>query len=256
LSGRVPSGFAPQTAIRSPPSQASLSGDSRRASPPEDVTIRGLRIVVAPEIDDGIDVYANRVRIDHVEIEGAPFDDVYIGGRTNVIDYSRDVVLDDSRLDGAERNGVSVTAAVDVRITGNVIAGAGLTTGIAADPGDGIDVEPNAPTDPIAGMLIASNLIVDSVGSGIALALHPHGGVPRRADRITIVGNRIVGNSSWRRQSALALAGGQADGRGHVIIVDNAFRANGGPPLSGTGATAFELTLRDNLEFPAFMDRV
>src|SRR5262245_40581884 len=223
-----------------------ISRRSPAARPPHDVTIRGLRIIVGAGNDDGIDVYADRVRIEHVQIEGSPFDDVYIGGRTNVSDYSRHVILADSRLDRAARNAVSVTAAIDVRITGNVIAGAGLTMGIAADPGDGIDVEPNAPTNPIARLLIARNLIVDNVGSGIALALHPHAGLPREADRITIVGNSIVGNSAWRRQGAISVSGGQADGRGHALILGNTFSANGGPTLSRTGALAMRLTVRDN----------
>ncbi len=183
-----------------------------------------------------------------MDIEGSPFDDVYIGGRTNIINYSSDVVVTGSRLFGAERNAISVTAAARVRITGNVIAGSGLDLGSEADPGDGIDVEPNAPGNPILRLLIAHNRIVDNTGTGIVLALHPRGRLTTQADRIAIVDNRIVGNSSWRRQGAITVSGGQSDGRGSALILDNCFTSNGGPAVARTGALALKLTLRDNLE--------
>jgi hypothetical protein len=223
-----------------------ISRSSATARPPEAITIRGLRIIVEPGSDDGIDVYGSRVRILGVRVEGSPFDDVYIGGRTNLISYSRNVVLADSHLSGAERNVVSVTAAVDVRITHNVIAGAGLGTGGVADPGDGIDVEPNAPSDPILGLVIARNLIVDNVGTGIALALHPQGRPANRADRIAIVANRIVGNSSWRRLGGITVSGGQADHHAAASIVDNVFAANGGPAIARDRPIALRLMLRGN----------
>jgi hypothetical protein len=99
------------------------------ARPPERITIEGIHIHVASAGVDGIDVYARDVRIRNVRIDGEPFDDVYIGGRTNLSDDSRRVSVTGSTLLEAERNGISVTAAVDVQIRGNTIGGAGGTLG-------------------------------------------------------------------------------------------------------------------------------
>jgi len=59
-----------------------VSRDSLRAQPPKNVTIRGFRIIVGPGGKDGIDVYGEDVRIADVQVEGSPFDGIYIGGRT------------------------------------------------------------------------------------------------------------------------------------------------------------------------------
>lgn len=203
-----------------------VNRSSPGARPPEDVRIRGLRIVVPPGNNDGIDVYGRRVTISDVTIEGRPLDDVYIGGRANGVGHARDVALLDSRLRGARRNAVSVTAAIGVRIARNVIAGAGVA-GVSEYPGAGIDVEPNAPTDPITRIVIERNLIVDNLGPGVAVALGPRA---ERADQIAIVGNRIVGNSvrsSSTYRGGIVFSGGQGD----AFVLDNVVRGNSGGGL-------------------------
>jgi hypothetical protein len=193
------------------------------------VTIRGLRIVVGPGSEDGIDVYGEDVRIDRVRVEGFPFDGIYIGGRTSPAGRAQDVIITHSVVQRAARNAVSVTSAARVRIAGNVLAGAG--DGSIAGPGAGVDIEPNAPSNPISDISIADNLIVGNAGTGVELALDPSAGLPTRASGITIVGNLFVGNSLLRSRGGMTIAGGQRDGRGRVRILDNRFESNGGVPI-------------------------
>lgn len=221
-----------------------VNRSSASARPPEDVRIRGLRIVVRAGTSSGIEVHGRRVTISDVTVEGRPLDDVYIGGRANGIGHAADVALLDSRLRGARRNAVSVTAAIGVRIARNVIAGAGLVD-MPAYPGAGIDVEPNAPTDPIVGIVIAGNSIIDNVGPGVAITL---GRRPEAGDRIAIVENRIVGNSVRSRSTfrgGIVFSGG----RGHAEIFDNVVGGNAGGALvqDRFARLGLRLTLRGNV---------
>lgn len=181
-----------------------ISRSTPNGHPPDHVSISGLRIRVPTGID-GIDVYARDVRISQVQVGGAPFDDLYIGGRTNVTAYSRGVTLTHSTLLGAERNGISITAAVNVRITDNTIAGAGDSAGPAADPGDGIDVEPNAVSDPIVAIRISNNRIIGNTHAGIALRLCPHRRPILDAGKIAIVDNELLGNDPYRADAQLTI---------------------------------------------------
>lgn len=160
--------------------------------PPQDVTVSGLRIRVAGQALDGIDVYADGVTIANVTVAGRPVDDVYIGGRGNVADHSSNVAVRGSTLLDAQRNGISVTAAVSTWIEGNRIGGAGQSLGSNANPGDGIDVEPNSPSSPIQDLHIAGNTISDSVRLGIALTFA--GGAPPGA--IALSRNTITGSAA------------------------------------------------------------
>ena len=162
------------------------------APQPQNVTIRGLHIHVAAAGLDGIDVYAEHVRIEDVTVDGSPLDDVYIGGRRNVAPYSSDVTVTGSTLLDARRNGISVTAAIAANVEWNTIARAGRSMGAAANPGDGIDVEPNRATDPIQQIRIAHNTIAYSERKGIELTF---GGGPPPSGAITIAANTIVGGA-------------------------------------------------------------
>ena len=219
-----------------------VSRSSPRAPPPSDVVISGLRIIVAPGAGDGIDVYGDHVRITGVEIEGSPLDGIYIGGRTSPSGRARYVAVTHSVVQRAARNAVSVTSAVHVQITGNVLAGA---AGVAG-PGAGVDVEPNAPSNPIFDVSIVDNFIVGNAGSGVELALHSNTGLPLRASRISIASDLIVGNALLRSNGGVLIAGGQLDGRGRVSIVGNRFESNGGPAVSLTRALRMRLRVQRN----------
>jgi hypothetical protein len=206
------------------------------------VTISGLRIIVAPETGDGIDVYGDHVRVTDVTIEGSPLDGIYIGGRTSPVGYARYVTVTHSVIQRAARNAVSVTSAEHVRIRGNVLAGAAGING----PGAGVDVEPNAPSNPISDVTVAENLIVGNAGPGVELALHPNVGLPRWASRILIANNFFVGNSLSRASGTVMLAGGQLDGRGHIRIVGNTSETDGGTFVSGAGSLHMRLRIERN----------
>lgn len=193
------------------------------APPPSDVSISNLQIHVDAPGVDGVDVYADHVHLSQIRVDGSPFDDVYIGGRTNLSGASRQVSIDDSTLLDAERNGISLTAAVDVRITDTTIAGAGGSSGTAADPGDGIDVEPNAPGNPIRDIQIAGNRIVGNIHQAIALRLAPTGRPTVDADRIVITDNTIVGNQPYGGGTQIAIGGGQAGTPTRILLAGNRF---------------------------------
>lgn len=193
------------------------------APPPAGVTIRNLRIDVRMPGVDGVDVYADRVHISDVTVDGSPFDDVYIGGRTNVTAAAHDVTVAGATLLDADRNGISVTSAVGVQIRDDTIAGAGGSAGPAADPGDGIDVEPNAATDPIEGLQIKDNRIVGNVHQAIALHLQPGGRPDDNADRIAISGNLIVGNGPFGGGAQVSIGGGQRTRPTRILLARNRF---------------------------------
>ena len=88
-------------------------------------------------------------------------------------------------------------------------------------------VEPNSPNNPILGLLIADNTIVDNVHEGVAPRLRPQGTLTAHADHITITGNTIAGNNPYGG-AQLALNGGQPTDPGHVLIANNRFQAGAG----------------------------
>jgi hypothetical protein len=210
-----------------------ISRSRANARSPAHVRIAGLQIHVAAGGIDGIDVYARDVRISDVRIDGEPFDDVYIGGRTNLIDFSREVSVTGSTLLNAARNVISVTAAVDVRIRGDTLAGAGSELGPAADPGDGIDVEPNAVTDPIVNVRIAENRIVGNEYQAVALRLRPHGRPCLHASGIRVVDNLIAGNQPFGGGAQITLSDRPPDagvliaGNGPRIAIPQRFESSG-----------------------------
>src|SRR5205085_7745865 len=147
---------------------------------PHGVTISGLRIVVPRGASMfGIGIYATDVTVEDVRVEGNPIDALLVGGRANGEGYSSNVVVRDSSFTGGTRNVVSVTAVQGLAIENCLVTGADDTnflpeTGHAyGNPAAGIDVEPNSPDDPIAGVRITGNRIQGNAGPGILLALQP-----------------------------------------------------------------------------------
>src|SRR5918912_2220060 len=147
---------------------------------PHAVTISGLRLVVPRSASMfGIEIYATDVTVERVRVEGDPIDALLVGGRANGEGWSSNVSIRDSSFTGGTRNVVSVTAVQGLTIENCLVTGADDTTyppetGRAyGNPAAGIDVEPNSPGDPIAGVRITGNRIEDNAGPGILLALPP-----------------------------------------------------------------------------------
>jgi Right handed beta helix region len=187
------------------------------------VRLDGLRLVVPREAGVfGIAVYGDGVVVHDVRVEGEPVDGLSIGGRSAAPARSVSVVA--SKFLGAQRNVISVVSAVDVRIAGCTISGAG-----AQNPSAGIDLEPDDELDPLVRVRIEDNTIERNAGAGILLALSTDSGLPRRATRFTIARNRIGANGA----AGVYFQGGQKDGRGVVYVNRNAVNGNGGAGLQG-----------------------
>ena len=201
---------------------------------PHGVTISGLRLVVPRSASMfGIEIYANDVTVEEVTVEGSPIDSLLVGGRANGEGYSSNVSIRDSSFTGGTRNVVSVTAVQGLTIENCLVTGADDTnylpeTGHAyGNPAAGIDVEPNSPGDPIAGVRITGNRIEGNAGPGILLALPP---APTAVPSIDVSGNQITGNGLKTTPPVLGGIVAPANQAG-VTIGSNVIGQNNGPDL-------------------------
>lgn len=217
---------------------------------PNRVRISNLRIVVPETVTMfGIEIYGHHVELDHVTVEGAPTDAVLVAGRANGDGWASDVSIHDSILRGGRRNVISITSVRGISITRSLITGASDTnllkeTGRASgNPAAGIDVEPDNPADPIVDVRISGNRILANAGPGVILALHPAGRPAQEADRIALTYNLIAGNGLKPTppiQGGIVVAGGQANGNGHLLVTHNHVAGNA---EYGFGSTVVGTTL-------------
>jgi len=200
---------------------------------PVNVTIRNLRIVVpAGQSMYGVAIFGHRVTLSHLDIGGAPKDDVTISGRANGNSFAGDIAILDSVLSGAGRNAISATSVIGLRIERNTIQG--VRDAPPGQPAAGIDLEPDARENPALQVHIVGNTIQDNAGPGILLELEPNEGPAVVATEIEIRGNTIVRNArkpSPPKRAGIVLAGGQDGGAGTLVLRDNVIRANGGPGI-------------------------
>jgi hypothetical protein len=231
------------------------SSHSDRA--PSRVRISNLRIVVPAAVTMfGIEIYGHRVELDHVTVEGAPTDAVLVGGRANGDGWASNVSIHDSTFTGGRRNVISITSVRGISVTRSLIMGASDTnllheTGRASgNPSAGIDVEPDNPADPIVGVRISGNRILANAGPGVILALHPGGQPAQEADGIVITYNLIAGNGLKPTppiQGGIVVAGGQANGNGHLLVTHNQIVRNAVFGLGSTfGGTTLIVDAHDN----------
>jgi hypothetical protein len=210
-----------------------ISRSNPKKPSPLHVTISNLRIIVPPSQEMyGIAVYAHDVTLSGLDISGSPKDDVIIGGRGNANGYAAHVALRNSTLDGAKRNAITVSSAIDVGIEGNTIEGVrDLPPG---QPAAGIDVEPDDRGQPILDVRILNNTIQDNAGPGILLPLETNSGPTLIATGIEITGNTILRNANKRTpptRAGIAITGGEDGGQGTLDLTSNVIRDNGGPGI-------------------------
>src|SRR5947209_9742142 len=173
----------------------------------------------------GIAAFGHDTTLSRVDVEGAPIDDVIIGGRGNGNGYVANVSVLDSTLSGANRNAISAFGVIGLRIEGNTIEG--VRDAPPGQPAAGIDVEPDDRGQPTLGVRIVGNTIQDNAGPGILFELDSNSGPAMIATGLEISGNRIVRNarkSTPPKRAGLVLAGGQDGGAGTLILTDNVIR--------------------------------
>lgn len=197
------------------------------------VTISNLQIVVPPRQGMfGVAAYGHGTTLSHLDIEGAPIDDVLIGGRGNGNGYVANVSVLDSTLSDADRNAISAFGVIGVRIEGNTIEG--VRDSPPGQPAAGIDVEPDERYQPTLDVHIVNNLIQDNAGPGILFPLDTNSGPSLLADDIEISGNTILRNAHKTTpptRAGVALEGGQDGGKATLVLANNVIRDNGGPGI-------------------------
>ena len=205
-----------------------------RAAPVR-VTISDLRIVVpAGQSMYGVAIYGHETTLSGLDIDGSPKDDVTISGRANGNSYAGRISILDCTLGGADRNAISATAVIGLRIEGNTIRG--VRDSPPGQPAAGIDIEPDNRGQPALDVHIVGNTIQDNAGPGVLLELEPNEGPAVVATTFEIRGNKIVRNStkgSPPKRAGVVLAGGQDGGGGTLILDGNVIRGNGGPGILG-----------------------
>jgi hypothetical protein len=203
---------------------------------PIDITISNLRIVV-PDGQSmyGVAVYGHLVTLSHLDIGGAPKDDITVSGRANGNSFAGGISILDCNLSGAARNAISATAVIGLRIERNTITG--VRDSPPGQPAAGIDVEPDDRGQPALDVSIIGNTITGNAGPGIMLELESNDGPAVVATELEISGNTIVSNALKRsppKRAGIVLAGGQDGGQGTLALKDNVIRGNGGPGILGS----------------------
>lgn len=230
-----------------------VNRSSASARPPRHVAISDLTLIVPIGTDGyGLVVAGNDVALVHLDVEGVPLDGITVTGRNNGLGYAGPVMIRDSLVRGAQRNGISVVGAVSVTIDSNVITGVGLIgmTNPELGPWAGIDVEPDQASYPIKRVAIRRNTISGNAGAGVMLALVTSSGWPGVADQITLSGNSITRNgvlSGGYLRGGVCLQGGQSDRHGSLSLIGNEIAGNGGWGLCSDGVWDLRVTLMCNL---------
>jgi hypothetical protein len=210
-----------------------VNRSSAKKPAPIRVAISNLRIVVpAGQSMYGVAVFGHQVTLSKLEIGGAPKDDITISGRGNGNGYAGKIAVLDSRLSGANRNAISATAVIGLRIEGNTIEG--VRDSPPGQPAAGIDIEPDDRGQPALDVRIVGNTIQDNAGPGILLELEPNEGPAVVATGLEIRANNILRNSARRtppKRAGIVLAGGQDGVAGTLVLRDNVIRSNGGPGI-------------------------
>jgi hypothetical protein len=197
------------------------------------VAISNLRIIV-PEGQSmfGVAAYGHQITLSHLDIGGAPKDDITISGRANGNGFAGGISVLDSTLSGAGRNAISATSVIGLRIEGNTIQG--VRDSPSGQPAAGIDIEPDDRGQPALDVHIVRNTIQDNAGPGILLELESNDGNAVIATNLEISGNAIVRNSvkpTPPKRAGIVLVGGQDGGEGTLLLAGNVIRDNGGPGI-------------------------
>jgi hypothetical protein len=167
-----------------------------------------------------------------LDVEGAPFDDVSIGGRANGTGYAADISVLDSTLTGAGRNAISAYGVIGLSVERNVVSG--VRDDPAGMPAAGIDVEPDERSQPTLDVRIVGNTFTDNAGPGILVSLDSNSGPAVLADALDVSDNVVERNSTSGEptlRGGIVLSGGEDGGAGTLLLSGNTIHDNGGPGL-------------------------
>jgi hypothetical protein len=197
---------------------------------PVRVSISGLRITVpAPKRMHGISVFGHEVTLDRLAIDGAPLTDIRIGsGGKGAGGMTGRVTLTNSVLGGGQRDVVSISGPIGLRVEGNTFSGA------RGSRAAGLHIRAGDRGQPVLDVQVTGNKVVRNAGPGIYVDLEPTNGLPLLASGIEISRNEVAANARKAPKSqrgGIVLAGGQRDGKGTVVLSGNTFRANRGGAL-------------------------
>ena len=194
---------------------------------PVRIAISGLHITVpAGQRMHGISVLAYEVTLEALTIDGAPLTDVRIGaGKRGAAGMVERISLTNSTLTGGRQDVVSVSGPVGLRVEGNTLSRA------RGSSAAGLHIRAADRGQPVLDVHVVGNKVVRNAGPGILLDLAPTNGLPVFASGIEIARNEVVANASKAPRGSrggVVIAGGQRDGKGELVLEDNAFALNRG----------------------------
>jgi hypothetical protein len=196
-----------------------ITHSSIRAPVPARVTISGLHITV-PKAKrmHGIVVEGHEVTLSGLTIDGAPLDDVLVGGGVvGAGGPTARIRITSNTLSGGQRDVVTVFGPIDVRIEGNTIRRGGAS---------GIHIRTADRGQPVLDTHIVRNTVADNGGPGVFLDLDPANGAPLLARGIEVTGNEILRNARTAKPNLRA--GIVVAGKGEVTLGANVLSGNRG----------------------------
>ena len=185
---------------------------------------------------------ATNVLLDHVQAFDTYGDFVYIGPGLRQDGLSRAVTVANSRFDRSGRQGISITAGVDIDIEANTIADVARSI---------FDIEANVVNTQIRNVRISGNVTGAAVNFWLA-----DKGYPADIGNVQIVGNRMAATTG----GLIFVYTINHAYRGPFVVARNQFIANDAINDEGsTGAFVFahatEVTISDNdVTFPSGKD--
>jgi hypothetical protein len=193
-----------------------------RAPLPARLSISGLRITVPrAKRMNGITLEGHEVTLSNLTIDGAPINDVLIGGGAPGSGGPIErIALINSTLSGAQREAVRVSGPIGLQIEGNTVRrarGSGIRI-VAADRGQ-----------PVLDAHVVRNTVADNGGPGIFIDLDPANGAPLLASGIDVTGNQVLRNglaATPKLRAGIVVAG-----KGGVALSANVVRGNRGRAL-------------------------
>lgn len=138
-------------------------------------------------------------------------DGFYVGGESGGLAYSEDVTLRDITADGNRRQGISVTSARNLLLEHPRCTGT-----LGTSPAAGIDLEPNATTEVLAGVRVVAPYTSGNDGPGVLVALNALDATSEPVD-IEIIGHHSHDDENGFRAVGQTTPPGRVSWEGTVM---------------------------------------